>query len=377
MKRIVQLLPYDIRQVGGIERHVRMLAIALHHLEHNDLKVIVAHRRRGHSWSMIDVASWDCGAHEDQTSTCGPNCVSHEEPFRLWEGDVLHIHGLARLGFARLIRTIPTSVPIVLSTHGSYWSELEGVAGVRSMMRVGLDGVLTAPFLRRCAMILVASDAERSIMEGLLRRDLICTPLRVQPLPTAEVLLDSWSTVSRVNSGRLLAVGRQDRIKGFELLTETILSNRDLPGCDIVGPAGNATRALRRLSTQGSSRVRLLPAVHDRSEMRRLFQQAKAVVVPSYFESFSLVAHEAIALDVPVIISEQACAAIPRSAVQTFPVGDSVSLAEQIRRLAIVGQSPATRQARAYFRANMIEPEVYALKLMEIYRAVLRAAGDP
>lgn len=365
-------MPYDIHQVGGIERHVQVLATALHHLQRDNLTIILAYRRRGHLWTMIDVASWLAEAHCGQGYPHYSYLVPGEQPLSFRQGDLLHIHGLARLSFPRLIRRLPSSVPIVLSTHGSYWSELEGTIGVRSAMRVEFDRLFTPPFLRRCAVILVASETEADVMQRLLRRHLISTPIEVRPLPVPEALPSTCASIGTARSNRLLAVGRHDRIKGFKLLATTVIANSDLPGCDIVGPTGNATRVLRRISAQAANRVSLLPAVRDGGEMARLMQQATAVVVPSRFESFSLVAHEAIALDTPVIISDRASAALPNAAVQTFPVGNPAALAEQIRRVPVVGHAPATRQARAHVRATISTPAVYALRLLDIYEAAFQ-----
>ena len=96
----------------------------------------------------------------------------------------------------------------------------------------------------------------------------------------------------------IAAAGRLVPEKGFQTLIPLM---RQLPDLDLVIAGDGPMRGeLDRLAV-GSTNVRMLGLIAS-GEVKRMFQRARAVVVPSLFpETFGLVVAEALALGIPVI----------------------------------------------------------------------------
>ncbi len=384
MKHIIELMPYPLTQMGGIESHVRELTKALQlQIGTGDAEVSLAYRPARGTWATIQAA--DMLAFHGGAGSAKPlPDAAHDQASRrsdavgtICSADVLHLHGLARLPYLSLLRRVSAKSTVVLTTHGSFWSESEHVAGALSHARNLFDRAFATEFLARCTAILVASQAEYEVMVTSTIAKHHRERIHVLPLPVAATERVSHLTGTARSDARLVALGRQDRLKGFELLAETILANPDLPACDIVGPRGNSTRRLERiLASDVSGRVRLRPTVYGAAERTKLLCSALAVVVPSQFESFSLVAHEAILADTPVVISDSAAQAVPRAAVHVFRTGDSASLACALRWVSAHGRSEAARAARAEARLLMHSYASYATEVLKLYDVPLRRAGS-
>jgi D-inositol-3-phosphate glycosyltransferase len=105
----------------------------------------------------------------------------------------------------------------------------------------------------------------------------------------------------------LLFVGRLDPIKGIDLLLESVALLRTPARLLVVGgdPAGDPEVERLRARTEAlgvADRVRFPGAVPQR-DLPRYYRAADALVVASRYESFGLVAVEALACGLPVIAS--------------------------------------------------------------------------
>jgi D-inositol-3-phosphate glycosyltransferase len=106
----------------------------------------------------------------------------------------------------------------------------------------------------------------------------------------------------------LLAVGRLDPIKGADLLLESLARMRTPATLVLVGGDPRGDPELERLRARAaalglSGRVRL-PGAVPQEELPRYYQAADALVVASRYESFGLVAVEALACGTPVVASK-------------------------------------------------------------------------
>ncbi|MDA0301938.1 MAG: glycosyltransferase, partial [Chloroflexi bacterium] len=107
----------------------------------------------------------------------------------------------------------------------------------------------------------------------------------------------------------VLAVGRIEPLKGFDILIRGIgqLSDRRNVVLSIIGGDDRAERELASLRAVAAevgvtAHVRLLgPRPHE--ELSAYYNAADVVAVPSFYESFGLVAVEAMASGVPVVAS--------------------------------------------------------------------------
>jgi D-inositol-3-phosphate glycosyltransferase len=107
----------------------------------------------------------------------------------------------------------------------------------------------------------------------------------------------------------LLAVGRMEPLKGFDILIRALAQTTMLrpPMLLIVGGDEQAAAEFDRLRGVAdevgvTERVRFVGAV-PHEQLATYYNAADVVVVPSFYESFGLVALEAMASGVPVVAS--------------------------------------------------------------------------
>jgi len=107
----------------------------------------------------------------------------------------------------------------------------------------------------------------------------------------------------------LLFVGRMDPVKGLDVLLRATALLRDRPNLTLVVVGGSDSEAelqrnrrlARDLGLDG--RVRFAGAV-SQEELTNYYSAATVCIVPSYYESFGLVAMESLACGTPVIASK-------------------------------------------------------------------------
>jgi D-inositol-3-phosphate glycosyltransferase len=161
--------------------------------------------------------------------------------------------------------------------------------------------------------VICATEHERSLLRQLYAAD----PAKVSVIPLGVDLerfrpLDKTEARARlgVDSGRIvLFVGRIEPLKGIDILIEAAaLVESDLD-CSVIvvgGDSGSQARVnrLRELARERgiAERVRFVGAVeHERLPL--YYSAADVCVVPSHYESFGLVAVEAMASGLPVVAS--------------------------------------------------------------------------
>lgn len=167
--------------------------------------------------------------------------------------------------------------------------------------------------VRRAAAIVTASDHERVFLERYYGAD----PGQVHTIPCG-IDLDLFYPRDRAEARRrlgldangpvLLWVGRLEKLKGVDILVSAVaqLAERDFTLL-IVGGDDRAHALRGELEAQAraegvAANVRFDGAVpHD--ALPYYYSAADVVVVPSYYESFGLVAVEAMACGTPVVAS--------------------------------------------------------------------------
>jgi D-inositol-3-phosphate glycosyltransferase len=150
----------------------------------------------------------------------------------------------------------------------------------------------------------------------------------------------------------LLFVGRIERLKGLDVLLEAICMLRDsgvfqkMPFClSVIGgdpqespdAMSEEMRRLQHLRAEyGLEDLVTLLGKRSQDSLPYYYSASVAVVVPSHYESFGLVALEAMACGTPVVASDVGgLAYLVKDGVTGFtvPVGDAVSLADRITQL--------------------------------------------
>lgn len=186
------------------------------------------------------------------------------------------------------------------------------------------------------------------------------------------------STIQRSPSNgtlRLLYYGRLDPIKGIEnLLGACSLLNGDLKWSLTIAGTGEPEYAhllekeLKRLRL--SEHVQMIGEVKSDSQAT-VFGKADILVLPSFQESFGMVAAEALANAVPVLVSDRT----PWSRVEEIGCGLSVanddrSLASAIKRMSAMPLSDMGQRGRRWMQ-DEFSWDRSADQMMSLYRRVL------
>jgi D-inositol-3-phosphate glycosyltransferase len=232
--------------------------------------------------------------------------------------------------------------------------------------------------------VVVASQHEKT----LLMRLYDAGDARVSVIPCG-VNLDRFTPINRIaarsalglatDAQYLLFVGRLEPLKGLELLIDALAELEDsAPVLLVAGGDARAADYMGRLRDQAArlglgERVRFVGAV-PQERLPLYYSAADVCVVPSYYESFGLVALEAMACGTPVVAS--------RVGGLTGTVQDGVSgylipwrcpqpFADKIDLLLTNDELRRTMGAAAHERAQRFRWSAVASELSALYRQVI------
>lgn len=236
-------------------------------------------RRNGHPYDLIHSHYWLSGAAGLMLA-------------REW--DVPHVtmfHTVERLKGER------QGAPIELTPLGARRAEHEGLIAATA----------------DCVTVATAHERDQlRRLYGLASCQMEVIPcgvdLRVFTPGTLARRAEARAALGLVGGPVVLAVGRLDPIKGTDLLLEAVARMRTQATLVLVGGNPDGDPELERLRTQANAlglgdRVRL-PGAVAQGELPRYYRAADALVVASRYESFGLVAVEALACGTPVVASK-------------------------------------------------------------------------
>jgi len=215
-----------------------------------------------------------------------------------------------------------------------------------------------------CSRIIAATEKEK---EDLMRYYGAAAD-RVSVIPCG-VNMDTFRPVNKIeaknqlglNGGKtIIFVGRIEPLKGIDrlMMAMTYLQNGYRPRLLIVGGGDNSRREMERLRRLAGE-LRIEDSIDflglvKQSELPLFYSAADVCVVPSYYESFGLVALESLACGTPVVSTKVGGAEnIIRHAQTGYLVGDNKpwNLAEKIK-LAL-SQSGDDRHLVSMMRASL------------------------
>jgi glycogen(starch) synthase len=210
------------------------------------------------------------------------------EVFAEFQPDVVHIHGPSRLANGAYRIANVSNIPLVLHVHGD-------IAVPESFGRLCKETETVIAPSEFLARILATKF-------GRTKTTLVCP----NGLPTAAFTLPS--SQSQAGVLRLLAAGRLEHNKGFDIAIHSVSLLRDwgLLTSMVLYGEGPEAEALARLAQ--SLEVETLvefrrPVAHE--NLLREMSRADVVVVPSReLEGFGLVAAEASAIGKPVVVCD-------------------------------------------------------------------------
>lgn len=308
------------RDTGGMNVYIRELAAALGRRGHTVDIYTRAHDPRDARWEMLSpgarLVHIQAGAVEEMGKLTQYNHLRefHDnlEAFRITEGagyDLIHsnywLSGEVGLRLSKEWR-----VPQVFGFHtiGAAKDELglgEGEPAIRLLTEQDISD--------NCHHITAGTEGEKAA----IRKHYGCKGDKITVVPCG-VDLELFRPLDREEVRRglglegspiVLFVGRLDKLKGIERLVEAfgMIAN---PHCCLIVIGGDdySKTILARLQTLAAhlgiaDRVKFIGAVPQR-ELPRYYAAADVVAVPSYSETFGLVALEAIACGTPVVSAD-------------------------------------------------------------------------
>ena len=302
---------------GGMNVYVRQLASALGELgmtidiftrEHSD----VANRVEtiGSNVRVIHINVGEPDAHLDALYALLPDFLEQLNKFREEEGleyDVVHSHYWLSSWVGRELSQ-ELAIPHVVTFHTLSLIKMQSRAGEEEQSE---RSVIETKVIATADRIIAFSPHERDAMARLYAADankITLVPCGVdlevfRPLNQKAVR----SSLGLNGEKILLYVGRVEPIKGLDLLVETAaqMDSEDGVRMIVVGADVNGDREMDRVRQLArekdlEDKIDFVGQV-DHDDLPLYYNAADVCVVPSYYESFGLVALESMACGTPVV----------------------------------------------------------------------------
>ena len=278
-----------------------------------------------------------------------------------WQGAatrslIMHCDPLAAYAYRSLGGFAPTSA--IDRLFGWYWSHLRRLDGM-------FDLVVCAN--RQLASRLDRGGLGKSEAIGMgVEQSLFSPALRSQELRAATL----GSLGLGADATLLIGVGRLSAEKRWDMVIRAAADARPKVGLILVGD-GPRRPQLERLA-RGSDSVRLLGPIADRAELARLLASSDALVHGCEAETFCVVAAEARASGIPLIVPDRGAAADHpvRGAGVVYRSGNRRSLENAIRRF--IDRGPELQRMRATLRCDVRTMDEHFVQLFNRYEALCR-----
>ncbi|MXX80460.1 MAG: glycosyltransferase family 4 protein [Chloroflexi bacterium] len=338
--RIHHVLPYDLRQPGGVQTHTLALSDALERLGHDSqvfaptrpLRVRLGGSRADLTWHPADL--WRLRSFLQQ-----PHDILHvQEPMLPLLGPLSLLH--------------PDDAPVVVTLHSAESLARRFYRATRPLSRL---------LLGRADAIICASDVSHAVAEDAL-------PTAPHLIPPCLDLAPFLSVQPASDSDTILFIGRDEPRKGLRVL---LAAMRRLPDLRLVvaGPVRESTRRA------ADSRATFLGSVPHEQIPELMASAACAVFPATGGEALGLVLVEAMAAGVPVIASD-----IPGYRIATddgasallVPPDDPVVLADRIRELMHRVDLRGDLAARGRETAKRFAASTIAEQHLELYLSLTR-----
>lgn len=295
---------------------------------------------------------------------------------RVRDFDLIHTHMLwAFPGIVANWTSVISHVPYVVTPHGSLdpWA-----LDQRKWMKRAFLAVSERHTLRRAAFVHYTAEAERAAVPARLR-DL---PSEIVPNVIDASQIAPGDPAVRRASFEVLMFGRIHLMKGFDIL---IPAWRDVIAAEprarlvIAGPDEGGYRAeVERLIAQtGVGRAITFTGHVDAAGRADRFARAALLVQPSFRENFGMSVAEAMASELPVVVSDRVniCDDIAAADAGLVVPRDPARLARAILELL---RDPARRQAMGTRARRLVverySPAAVGVALKTAYERVLAHA---
>ncbi|MGA0567138.1 glycosyltransferase family 4 protein [Rathayibacter sp. KR2-224] len=281
--------------VGGVEEHVRNVARILRARGHDVVVWTIERDGRFGVREVDGIEVWDLPAPLPARSVPSmlrfairmPQAALHwRRAFRSHRPDVIHVHCFGPNGtYARLLAA-RTGTPLVITSHGETVAD---DAGVFTHSRFAIDSLR-----KGLAAAAAVTGCSRVVLEDLTVRFGLAPGRGVVVFNGIDLDEPVGVPPAGVDGRYICAVGRVQKMKGFDLLIEAFARAELPPDIRlIIGGAGPELDALRRQADRlGIGERVVLPGRLDRPTVGALREGAYIGVMPSRFEAFGIAALE-------------------------------------------------------------------------------------
>jgi D-inositol-3-phosphate glycosyltransferase len=307
--------------------------------------------------------------------------------------DLIHSHyWLSGLVAERLRAAWGGDVPVVQMFHTL--GHMKNRIALDESQRVSAERIAGESHVMSIAdLIIAATPAEEAQLTWLYGAD----TAKIVTIPPG-VDLDRFHPISKerakarlgipAHDNNILYVGRIEPLKGIDtLLCAIALIGVQRPeiartiSVSIVGgdpwsddPDAEMARLQALRHELGIKDNVTFLGSKDQDTLPYYYAAAEMVVVPSHYESFGLVALEAMAMGTPVIASEVGgLAFVVRDGETGFhvPCRDPEALAEKIYQLLVEESCPERLGRQAYYHAQQFSWSIIAQRLIRVYESLL------
>lgn len=374
--RVLQVGKYYQPEVGGIERHVGILARGLRARD-VEVTVVVHHRARQTFRENVD------GVPVTRVGTLGRVLSTEVSPALVTElscdYDVLHLHAPHPMGMlAYQLSRKPRHHLLVITHH----SDVVRQARLRSALAPLFNSVMS-----RAGLIICASRRYLETSDELAphRARARVIPFGLELSTLSPRLRDSGAARSlraRYEGPLTFALGRLIYYKGFQVLIDAF---NHVPGTLLIGGEGPLRRSLqsqvKRLGL--GRRVRFLGAIPE-AELAAYYGAADLFVLPSVArsEAFGIVQIEALAAGLPVV-NTAIDSGVPEVSLDgvtgfTVPPHDPHALAGAINRILGDPETASRLSAAARMRAmREYDADRMVDSTLAAYREALQMVPEP
>ncbi|GAA2168254.1 (1-_4)-alpha-D-glucan synthase (UDP-glucose) [Humibacillus xanthopallidus] len=218
--------------------------------------------------------------------------------YRSLRPEVLHVQCFGPNGVYAAALSRRTRTPLVLSSHGETLADDHDAFGTSALLRRGLREAVSAARVTTACSTWVLDDLRDRF--GLV--DGVVVPNGVGPAPADPPSSPRDALGLAADAQVVFAVGRLERMKGFDLLVDAVAAMADPDVTLVLGGSGSQRDALEAQARHLGlgSRVRLVGPL-DEAGVDAWMRAAQVVAVPSRREAFGIVALEAWRAGTPLV----------------------------------------------------------------------------
>jgi phosphatidyl-myo-inositol alpha-mannosyltransferase len=318
--RVAIVCPYAWDRAGGVQSHVRSLAVALQDRGHDAL--VLAPRSVGHRGDAPKGVAFTGRAAPVPANgsvaplTFGPGAAARlRSELKRFEPDVLHLHE-PLIPSTSLQALMVSNVPAVGTFH----------AAAESSFGYKIAGPVLERAAARVSVRTAVSDAARAFAQRYFPGEYVLTPNGIDTRRFADA-----KHVDIGGGPTVLFFSRLERRKGAEILIQAMSRLRHMEVSLVIAGDGPERSKLESLARSLKLDVNFLGRISE-DRVPSLYAGATVYCAPAtHGESFGIVLLEAMATGTPIVASDlDGFRSVAGNAAELVPPGDSGALARSL-----------------------------------------------